>query len=88
MIVFIFAYNIEGNNWKKVGIILNGFEKRREEKEKQILEATFNLLNTNDSNKDNITMERIAKEANVGKTTILSILIIKKTLFVKYLKII
>nr|WP_231557673.1 TetR/AcrR family transcriptional regulator [Tetragenococcus muriaticus] len=48
---------------------MNGFEKRREEKEKQILEATFNLLNTNAS-QENITMEKIAKEAHVGKTTI------------------
>ncbi|GEN91420.1 TetR family transcriptional regulator [Tetragenococcus koreensis] len=86
MIVFIFAYNIEENNRKKVGIILNGFEKRREEKEKQILEATFNLLNTNDSNKDNITMERIAKEANVGKTTIFKYFDNKENLIRKVFK--
>jgi len=48
---------------------LNGFEKRREEKEAQILEATFNLLNTNTS-QENITVEKIAEDAHVGKTTI------------------
>lgn len=69
MLVCDFAYRIEENNKKRVGTRLNGFEKRREEKEKQILEATFNLLNTNAS-QENITMEKIAKEAHVGKTTI------------------
>lgn len=48
---------------------MNGFEKRREEKEAQILEATFNLLNTNTS-QENITVEKIAEDAHVGKTTI------------------
>lgn len=48
---------------------MNGFEKRREKKEAQILEATFNLLNTNTS-QENITVEKIAEEAHVGKTTI------------------
>ncbi|GMA07144.1 TetR family transcriptional regulator [Tetragenococcus halophilus subsp. flandriensis] len=48
---------------------MDGFEKRREEKEKKILETTFRLLNTSES-KENMTMERIAKEANVGKSTI------------------
>jgi len=62
-------YNIEENKLKRGGIILDGFEKRREEKEKKILETTFRLLNTSES-KENMTMERIAKEANVGKSTI------------------
>lgn len=48
---------------------MNGFQKRTEEKKIQILEATFGLLNTN-TGKGNITMEQIAKHANVGKATV------------------
>ncbi|OZU89609.1 TetR family transcriptional regulator [Virgibacillus indicus] len=48
---------------------MNGFQKRTEEKKKQILESTFELMNTNASGR-NVTMEEIAKHANVAKTTV------------------
>lgn len=48
---------------------MNGFEKRTEEKKKKILEAAFELMNRNEEGK-NITMDRIAKHANVGKATL------------------
>jgi AcrR family transcriptional regulator len=48
---------------------MNGFEKRTHEKKKQVLEATFNLINT-DAGMENVTMDEIAKHSNVGKTTI------------------
>ncbi|WP_400245674.1 TetR/AcrR family transcriptional regulator [Niallia sp. JL1B1071] len=46
---------------------MNGFQKRTEEKKVQILEAAFELMNTG---RGNVTMEEIAKHANVGKATI------------------
>ncbi|GJM78534.1 TetR family transcriptional regulator [Paenibacillus sp. HMSSN-139] len=48
---------------------MNGFEKRTQEKKKQVLEATFNLMNT-DAGIENLTMDEIAKHSNVGKTTV------------------
>lgn len=48
---------------------MNGFEKRTEEKKKQILNSTFQLLNVKGSGKS-ITMEEIAEHANVAKTTL------------------
>ncbi|WP_080873512.1 TetR/AcrR family transcriptional regulator [Oceanobacillus timonensis] len=48
---------------------MNGFEKRTEEKKKQILEAAFELMN-GDADAGNVTMEEIAKHANVGKATL------------------
>ncbi|MFZ7131359.1 MAG: TetR/AcrR family transcriptional regulator [Eubacteriales bacterium] len=48
---------------------MNGFEKRTEEKKQEILEATLDLMNT-DAGLGKLTMEQIAKHANVGKTTI------------------
>ncbi|MCK8489561.1 TetR/AcrR family transcriptional regulator [Paenibacillus sp. MBLB2552] len=48
---------------------MNGFEKRTQEKKKQVLEATFNLMNT-DAGIANLTMDEIAKQSNVGKTTV------------------
>nr|WP_077604025.1 TetR/AcrR family transcriptional regulator [Oceanobacillus sojae] len=48
---------------------MNGFEKRTEEKKKNILEAAFELMNRNEEGK-NITMDKIAKHANVGKATL------------------
>lgn len=48
---------------------MNGFEKRTREKKKQVLEATFNLMNT-DAGIENLTMDEIAKHSNVGKTTV------------------
>lgn len=54
---------------RKQVINLNGFEKRTEEKKKNILEAAFELMNRNEVGK-NITMDKIAKHANVGKATL------------------
>ncbi|MGG6312285.1 TetR/AcrR family transcriptional regulator [Paenibacillus macerans] len=48
---------------------MNGFEKRTQEKKNQVLETTFNLINT-DAGIENVTMDEIAKHSNVGKTTI------------------
>ncbi|GAB2572981.1 TetR/AcrR family transcriptional regulator [Gracilibacillus alcaliphilus] len=48
---------------------MNGFQKRTEEKKIQILEAAFELLNSN-TGEGNVTMEQIAKQANVGKATL------------------
>ncbi len=64
---------------------MDGFEKRREEKEKKILETTFHLLNA-DEGKDHITMERIAKDANVSKSTIFKYFDNKETLIRKVFK--
>ncbi|NQX48358.1 TetR/AcrR family transcriptional regulator [Paenibacillus tritici] len=48
---------------------MNGFEKRTQEKKNQVLEATFNLMNS-DTGIEKLTMEEIAEQSNVGKTTI------------------
>jgi len=48
---------------------VNGFEKRTEEKKRKILEAAFELIN-GDTDAGNVTMEEIAKHANVGKATL------------------
>ncbi|SHO52346.1 TetR/AcrR family transcriptional regulator [Anaerocolumna xylanovorans] len=48
---------------------MNGYEKRTQEKKDQVLKATFNLMNT-DAGIENLTMDEIAKNANVGKTSI------------------
>ncbi|AIQ39276.1 TetR/AcrR family transcriptional regulator [Paenibacillus sp. FSL R7-0297] len=48
---------------------MNGFEKRTQEKKNQVLEATFNLMNT-DAGIEKVTMDEIAENSNVGKTTI------------------
>lgn len=48
---------------------MNGFEKRTQEKKNQVLEATFNLMNT-DAGIEKLTMDEIAEQSNVGKTTI------------------
>lgn len=48
---------------------MNGYEKRTQEKKNQVLEATFYLMNT-DTGIENLTMDDIAKNANVGKTSI------------------
>ncbi|MDF2942659.1 MAG: TetR family transcriptional regulator [Herbinix sp.] len=48
---------------------MNGYEKRTQEKINQVLEATFHLMNT-DAGIENLTMDEIAKNANVGKTSI------------------
>lgn len=48
---------------------MNGFEKRTQEKKNQVLEATFNLMNS-EAGLENVTMDEIAKHSKVGKTTI------------------
>lgn len=48
---------------------MNGFEKRTQAKKNQVLKATFNLLNT-EAGIENVTVDEIARHANVGKTTI------------------
>ncbi|CUX22880.1 TetR/AcrR family transcriptional regulator [Clostridium sp. C105KSO13] len=48
---------------------MNGYEKRTQEKKHQVLESTFHLMNT-DAGMENLTMDEIAKNANVGKTSI------------------
>lgn len=48
---------------------MNGFERRTQEKKNQVLEATFNLINT-DAGVENLTMDEIAINSKVGKTTI------------------
>ncbi|WP_374717455.1 TetR/AcrR family transcriptional regulator [Neobacillus sp.] len=48
---------------------MDGYEKRTEEKKKQILKSTFQLINLKGNSK-NVTTEEIAKHANVAKTTI------------------
>lgn len=48
---------------------MNGYEKRTEEKKKLVLEAAFHLMNTN-AGVDDLTIDEIAKNANVAKTSI------------------
>lgn len=48
---------------------MNGYEKRTQEKKKQVLEAAFHLMNS-DKGIDNLTIDEIAEHANVGKTSI------------------
>lgn len=50
-------------------ITMNGFEKRTQEKKRKVLEAAFQLINT-DAGIDHVTIDEIAKHSNVGKTTI------------------
>lgn len=48
---------------------MNGYEKRTQDKKNQVLKAAFNLMN-NDAGIENLTMDEIAKNANVGKTSL------------------
>lgn len=48
---------------------MNGFEKRTEQKKQQVLDAAFELINSN-AGIEGVTIEDIARKANVGKTTI------------------
>ncbi|SEN88023.1 transcriptional regulator, TetR family [Amphibacillus marinus] len=48
---------------------MNGFEKRTEEKKGQILDAAFDLMNT-DTRGSKVTMDEVATHAHVAKTTI------------------
>lgn len=48
---------------------MNGFEKRTEIKKRQILNAAFQLMNTRQGIK-NVTIDKLAQQSKVGKTTI------------------
>jgi AcrR family transcriptional regulator len=48
---------------------MNGYERRTQEKKNQVLEATLSLM-SNYTGIDNLTMDEISKNANVGKTSI------------------
>ncbi|WP_086348293.1 TetR/AcrR family transcriptional regulator [Candidatus Enterococcus clewellii] len=48
---------------------MNGFERRTEEKKSQVLQAAFELMNT-DHGIENLTIDEVSKKANVGKTSI------------------
>ncbi len=48
---------------------MNGFEKRTQQKRQQVLDATFHLINS-DAGIEHVTMDDIAQQSNVGKTTI------------------
>ncbi len=48
---------------------MNGYEKRTQEKKNQVLEAAFALMNQ-DTGVENLTLDEIAKNAKVGKTSI------------------
>jgi AcrR family transcriptional regulator len=48
---------------------MNGYEKRTQEKKNQVLEAAFNCMNT-DASIENFTMDDVAKNSDVGKTSI------------------
>ncbi|HFU3981228.1 TPA: TetR/AcrR family transcriptional regulator [Streptococcus suis] len=48
---------------------MDGFERRTEEKKKKVLRAAFDLMNT-DTGIENLTIDAVAKKANVGKTSI------------------
>ncbi|MBO0452871.1 TetR/AcrR family transcriptional regulator [Candidatus Enterococcus murrayae] len=48
---------------------MNGFERRTQEKKDQVLQAAFILMNT-DNGIENLTVDDVAKLANVGKTSI------------------
>ncbi len=48
---------------------MNGYEKRTQNKKNQVLEATFKLMSKYNGI-ENLTMDEISKNANVGKTSI------------------
>lgn len=48
---------------------MNGFERRTQQKKEQVLQAAFELMNT-DAGIENLTIDEVAKKANVGKTSI------------------
>lgn len=48
---------------------MNGYEKRTQDKKNRVLEAAFNLINT-DAGIENFTMDDISKNSKVGKTSI------------------
>jgi AcrR family transcriptional regulator len=52
-----------------MGYSMDGYEKRTQEKKLQVLEAAFHLMNTDDGI-ENLTVDEIARKANVGKTSI------------------
>lgn len=48
---------------------MNGYEKRTLNKKNQVIEAAFNLMN-HEAGIDNLTMDELAKNSGVGKTSI------------------
>lgn len=48
---------------------MNGYERRTYEKKQQVLDAAFQLMNS-DTGIETLTMDEVAKHAKVGKTTI------------------
>lgn len=48
---------------------MNGFEKRTEEKKRQVLSATFEMMNSN-TGVENVTIEEVVKLSKVSKATI------------------
>ena len=48
---------------------MNGYEKRTEAKKKKVIEATFNLINT-EAGADAITMNDVAEASGVSKTSV------------------
>lgn len=48
---------------------MNGYEKRTQDKKNQVLEAAFQMM-SKDGGIENLTMDDVAKNANVGKTSI------------------
>ncbi|MGM0124585.1 hypothetical protein IGI37_001963 [Enterococcus sp. AZ194] len=58
---------------------MNGFERRAREKKEQVLQAAFELMNT-DSGIENLTIDEVAKQSKVGKTTIFKYFGSKETL--------
>jgi AcrR family transcriptional regulator len=65
---------------------MNGYEKRTQEKKNQVLEATFNLINTA-TGIENISMNEIAANANVSKTSIFNHFGCKENLIHEVLKL-
>jgi len=59
----------DDRNVQKRDEAMNGFEKRTERKKRQVLDAAFQLLNSGDGF-DRVTVDEIARQAGVGKTTI------------------
>jgi AcrR family transcriptional regulator len=48
---------------------MNGFERRTSEKKQQVLQAAFELMNT-ENGIDNLTIDEVSKLSTVGKTSI------------------
>lgn len=64
---------------------MNGYEKRTQEKKNRVLEVTFDLMNKDDGI-ENLTMDEIAKHANVAKTSIFKYFSSKENLIYEVFK--